>query len=201
MGLATADSAAFGTPRIDRADMKDRVERVLHRGGRGNPDVLLVRDPSGRYVVKDFSPRSWIVRRFLGRRLLRREARAYAQLAGHDCIPAFLGWVDADAFVLEYRPGVLLSRSLAGRVPPTFFEQLAMAIDEMHAAGVVHLDLRHRSNILASDLGRPVLLDFASAMRFDPDRWSGRLGLRLLRWIDLRALEKWRVRLVPETCR
>jgi serine/threonine protein kinase len=65
----------------------------------------------------------------------------------------------------------------------------------MHRRGVVHLDLRHRSNILAGRDGRPILLDFASALRFDRSTWWGRVGVVLLGSVDRRALRKWRVRL------
>jgi serine/threonine protein kinase len=66
----------------------------------------------------------------------------------------------------------------------------------MHARGLVHLDLRHRSNVLAGEDGHPVLLDFASALHFDPTTWWGRCAVSLLGRIDLRALDKWRARLV-----
>jgi tRNA A-37 threonylcarbamoyl transferase component Bud32 len=136
------------------------------------------------------------VRRWLGPWLLRREARAYRRLEGLEAVPRLLGQLDAAALVLEYRPGVLLSRSLAGRLPATFLAELQGAIAEMHRRGVVHLDLRHRSNILAGHDGRPVLLDFASALRFDQETWWGRACVVLLGWVDRRALRKWQVRLV-----
>ncbi|HKK51684.1 MAG TPA: serine/threonine protein kinase, partial [Myxococcota bacterium] len=78
-----------------------------------------------------------------------------------------------------------------------FLVELEESIREMHRRGVVHLDLRHRSNVLACAEGHPVLLDFASALRLDPERWPARWLLRLLASVDRRALEKWRVRLQP----
>ena len=67
---------------------------------------------------------------------------------------------------------------------------------EMHRRGVVHLDLRHRSNILAGEDGHPVLIDFASALRFDASKPWGRAACAALGTIDRRALDKWRVRLI-----
>jgi hypothetical protein len=90
-----------------------------------------------------------------------------------------------------------MGRSLAGEVPPGFVDDLAGAIDGMHARGVAHLDLRHRSNVLADAAGRPVLIDFGSAVCLRPGGLVARLLLPLLAWIDRRALEKWRVRLEP----
>jgi len=186
------DSGAAG---LSRAQVAARTRAVLSRGGPANPDVLLVDAPSGPVVVKDFAPRRGLVRRRLGPWLLRREERAYRRLAGVAAVPRFLGWLDRAAIVLEYRPGTFLSRSLAGRVPGTFLAELDAAIDEMHRRGVVHLDLRHRSNLLAGEDGRPIVIDFASALLFDASKPSGRLGVRIFAALDRRALRKWRVRL------
>ena len=181
---------------LERRNLAEQTRTVLNHGGWGNPDVLLVESELGSVVVKDFAPRSRYVRRWLGPWLLRREARAYRCLEGVEAVPRLLGRLDPAALVLEYRPGVLLSRSLAGKLPPTFLAELQAAVAEIHRRGVVHLDLRHRSNILAGDDGRPVLLDFASSLRFDRTTWWGRTGMVLLGWVDRRALRKWRARLV-----
>jgi len=180
---------------LDRASLADSKQQLLNRGSWGNPDVLLVGTSNGPVVVKDFSKRSAWVRRCFGRWLLGREARTYQRLQGVPGVPRLLGQVDCEALVLEYRPGVLLSRSLAGVLPAGFLTELEESIESMHRRGVVHLDLRHRSNILAGDDGHPVLLDFASAIGFDRARLGGRIGLACLAWIDRRALRKWRVRL------
>ena len=172
---------------------------MLHAGGAGNPDVLLVEgegpgDPP--LVVKDYAPRARWVRRGLAPWLLRREARAYQRLEGVEAVPRLLGCVDKLALVFEYRPGVLLSRSLRGTLPDAFLPELEAAVAEIHRRGVVHLDLRHRSNILAGEDGHPVLIDFASALRFDATKPWGRAACGVLGAFDRRALEKWRVRLV-----
>jgi hypothetical protein len=181
---------------LERRNLVEQTRAVLNHGGWGNPDILLVETEFGSVVVKDFAPRTRCVRRWLGPWLLRREARAYRRLEGVEAVPRLLGQLDAAALILEYRPGILLSRSLAGQLPPTFLAELQGAVAEMHRRGVVHLDLRHRSNILAGHDGRPVLLDFASALRFDRTSWWGRIGVVLLAWVDRRALRKWRVRLI-----
>lgn len=180
---------------LDRASVAASTCAVLNRGGWGNPDVLLVETSEGNVVVKDFAPRSEWVRRLFGVWLINREERAYRRLAGVTAIPNLLRRLDRDAIVIEYRPGILLSRSLAGKLSEDFLPELERAVLEMHGRGVVHLDLRHRSNILAGDDGHPVLLDFASAFRFDLRRTRGRWGIALLAWIDRRALNKWRIRL------
>ena len=184
-----------GVAGLSRVAVVGRIREVLSRGGWGNPDVLLVDSEAGPVVVKDFAPRRWLVRRWLGPWLLRREERAYHRLSGIAAVPRLLGWLDATAIVLEFRPGVYVSRSLAGRLPPEFVADLEQTIGEMHRRGVVHLDLRHRSNVLAGQDGRPVVIDFASALFFDISTRSGRRALELFAWIDHRALRKWRIRL------
>ena len=185
---------------LTREALAARARSVLNEGGSGNPDVLLVegeRPGDPPVVVKDYAPRAAWVRRFLAPLLLRREARAYRRLEGVPAVPRLLGCVDELALVLEYRPGQLLSRSLRGRLPEAFLPELESAIAEMHRRGVVHLDLRHRSNVLAGEDGHPVLIDFASALRFDASKPWGRAVCTALGRFDRRALEKWRVRLIP----
>lgn len=182
---------------LARENLSLRTHSVLNRGGWGNPDVLLVKGEAGYVVVKDYSMRTPFVRRWLGPWLLAREASAYRRLVGMDAIPKLLGRLDTAALVLEYRPGILLSRSLAGRIAPSFLGELQAAIDEMHRRGIVHLDLRHRSNILAGEDGRPVVLDFASSLHFDVTSLVGRSLVRLFGSLDRRALQKWQIRLVP----
>ena len=134
-----------------RPEIEKSAKEMLHRGGWGNPDVLLVQTKAGPVVVKDFSPRSGWVRRWLGPWSLRREERAYRHLEGLAAVPLLLGRVDELAIILEYRPGVLLSRSLRGTLPVEFLPELETGVEDMHARGLVHLDLRHRSNVLAGD--------------------------------------------------
>jgi len=183
---------------VTRADLPRRTRAVLHRGGTRNPDVLLVDTDSGPVVVKDFAPRSVLVRATLGRWLTARELRTYERLDGHSSVPRLLGRIDALAFAVEYRPGRRMSRRLAGALPPGFIDRLAAAVGEMHARGVFHLDLRHRSNVLVDERGDPILIDFASALRIRPRGALARLCARWLARPDWRAVEKWRQRIEPE---
>jgi predicted Ser/Thr protein kinase len=193
---ATRDARAIsGESGFRRSEIDFASSRVLSRGGWGNPDVYLVETARGPIVVKDFGARSRPIRALIGPWLIRREMAAYRRLAGMVAVPRLLGPVGRRAFALEYRPGTLLSRALRGRLPADFLTELEAAVVEMHRRGVVHLDLRHRSNVLAGDDGRPVLIDFASALRFDPATRWGRLAVLGLGWLDLRALAKWRARL------
>jgi predicted Ser/Thr protein kinase len=190
-------SAPPSSPLPARADLAHCTVEVLNRGNRRNPDVLLVEHAGRRVVVKDFAPRGRLVRALLGRWIQAREVRALEALRGHPSVPRFLGWIDPLAFAVEYRPGRRMSRKLAGRVPEDFVVRLEEALDAMHRRGVVHLDLRHRSNVLVDESGAPVLVDFASALTFRPGGLGARLVLPLLARLDRGALAKWSARLAP----
>jgi hypothetical protein len=182
---------------LRRDNLAERTDATLSSGGWTKASVVLASDGERWVVVKDFAtPRSRL-RRCFGRWLLRREARAYRALAGHVSVPRVVDQLDDLALVLEYRPGVRLSRSLRAELPAGFLPELRQAIEGMHERGVAHLDLRHRSNILAGEDGHPVLIDFASAICFRPGGWAARLVLPCFTWIDRGALAKWEQKLSP----
>ena len=180
---------------LSRANLEQRVVRRLHRGGGANADVSLVRVGERECVVKDYAVRSRWWRRTLAGWLVRRELRAYRQLEGLSELPRLLGVLDELAFVIEYRPGRPLSRSLSGQLGDRFVPALERAVTAMHERGVVHLDLRHRSNVLADANGLPVLIDFASALCFEPGGVGARWLVPLFGCIDRLALRKWRKKL------
>lgn len=178
-----------------RGELASSVRRMLHRGGRSNPDVLLIEWAGRQAVVKDFAPRSFWVRNTVGRFLAFWEARAWRLLDGHPAVPGFLGSIDSYAFAVEYRPGVPMTRTSSPSIPADFPERLEAALEEMHRRGVVHLDLSHRSNVLADARGAPVLIDFGSALALRPGGLAARILLPWLARVDRRALEKWRTKL------
>lgn len=185
------ESSAQPTP--SRGELPALTARVLNRGRLGNPDVLLVESGGRSLVVKDFAKRPAWLRATWGRFVTGREARAWRALAGHPSVPRFLGRIDAVALAVEYRPGERLSRRRP--VPEGFLAALEAALDEMHRRGVAHLDLSHRSNVLVGADGRPVLIDFGSAVVMRPGGLAARLLLPLLARADRRALAKWQRKL------
>lgn len=196
-----AASATSASARWTRRRLASLPMRSLHQGGWANPDVFLIEEKGSAPVVwKDFAARPLWVRVLLGRWMTRREARAYRVLEGMPRVPRLLSTPDPVSLVLEYRPGTQLSRSLAGTLPAAFLDELRQAVAGMHERGVFHLDLRHRSNVLAGDDGHPVLIDFASAVILAPGSIALRLLGPLLGWIDARAVRKWEVR-IGTSCR
>lgn len=175
---------------LERSDLEASPRRLLNRGRAWNPDVWLVDRDDDTFVWKDFSARGAAVRWFWGPWSTRREVRAYRALAGHRAVPKLLAAVDPLSFAVAYRPGRPLSRRVRRHLRPEFFDALAADVAAMHERGVVHLDLRHRSNILVDAEGRPILIDFGSALCLRP----GGLACRVLAVFDRRAVRKWRDR-------
>jgi len=161
----------------------------VHEGRRVvQPDVCGYEIEGRRLVVKDFRRRPWLVRRWWGRWILRREWVRLERLQGIVGIPRLLGWVDGEAFAMEWIAGERLPHLRSGSLEPAFFDRLAQLVGEMHARGVSHGDLR-RKNILADREGRPYLIDFATAFLVGPSRRSQRL-FRSLCEIDCLTLLK-----------
>jgi len=184
-------TAAKGVAGLTRANLAERTLIRLSRGNWNSPDVLLMESDRGRAVVKDFAPRSWLVRATLGRWLIRRELEIYRTLEGHPAVPRLLGRLDSLAFVVEHRGGARFSRRRPWTFSPEFVEELREAIDGLHARGVAHLDLGHRSNVRAAPDGRPVLIDFDAAVRFRKGSLASRLLFPALCRVDARGLAKW----------
>jgi hypothetical protein len=62
---------------------------------------------------------------------------------------------------------------------------------------VVHLDLRHKGNILLSEKGQPFLIDFNSSFSFKEKGLYHRFLFPILRWVDYGGLLKLKQRVSP----
>lgn len=113
---------------------------------------LAVKTPRGRGIA-------WQARRFS----LRREFRAYRHIADLSGFPRCLGLFGGCHLVMEYIDGALLKHA-APSEPERFFDQLRRVIDDMHAHGVVHGDLKSRHNVMVASDGSPVIIDLGTAV-------------------------------------
>jgi len=190
-----------GVAPLTRGQLALGAGERLKRGHGFKPDVLLVTGPGGRVIVKDYAGRGAWVRTWLAPWLVRRELRVFRSLETVEAVPRSLGAIDSLALALEFRPGEPLSRALAARMGgeavARFLADLERDISAMHERGVVHLDLRHRDNVLWGADARPVLVDFAGAMSFRPGSFWYRWYRPTVLVYDERALAKWRERLRP----
>jgi serine/threonine protein kinase len=154
-----APGAAFGTYTI---------VKELGRGGMGR--VYLASDERlGRHVaIKVLAPH--LTRDSMQRERLRREARAAAALSHPGiCAVYALEEVDDELFIVtEFIDGATLREEIASGRRPTAAEiirtarEIAGALAEAHARGVIHRDLKPE-NIMRTRDGRLKILDFGLA--------------------------------------
>lgn len=185
-------------PVLTQEALNKLPHEALRQGSRISPDLLLYRVGGEEILVKDFSRKAWLLRSIYGRLVTRQEARVLAALLGLEGVPQLRGRPKPYAVAMTYLPCSPVGK-VAAQITgdERFIRELERIVNEMHARGVVHLDLRHRSNVVVSADGRPVVLDFATSLRFGRGR-LGRLMLRLVAFVDRMALQNWKRRLCPE---
>jgi hypothetical protein len=189
------------SPKIPRCPRRDEiipgVREVLIRGVGAKADVLIVAVEGATVIVKDFWGRSPWIRR-LGRLQIRRETAAYRRLEGVRGVPAFVGRVDPFALAIERIDGERLAFAALGQEDgPRHVAELRLILDEIHARGVVHNDLRGRENVLLRRAGGLALVDFAGAMCLRPGGISHRVFFRFLALADEAAFLKWKGMIAP----
>ena len=163
--------------------------------GRGYQGVVALRDTdAGKVVVKQAMGRGFAL--WLRRLMLRREFAAYQRLANVPGVPRCLGMEAERRLLLEFLEGEPFRESAAALTDrERFFSELLRSILALHAAGVAHADLKHRGNILISPDGRPVLLDFGSAvLRSERGGWLNGMLFRQVCRMDLNAWVKLKYR-------
>ena len=175
---------------------RERVEGLSRdvpaRPDRWKPSMWTFRDGDRKLLVKDVQHTSGWFRYTIGRWALRREAKFYRRLSDLDFIPKLIGRLDRDSLVFEWvrdAPSLGL-KEVRYDLPESFCDDLAACVDSIHRRGVVHLDLRHRTNVLVAPDGKPRLVDFEIALFLGP-------LVPLLGWIDRSAVAKYRVRYMP----
>ena len=184
-------------PGLDRARIERGIVGYLRRGNPYKADLLLVDLGQGPFLVKDYADKSWR-RRVLGRIQIAREAAAYRHLGALAGVPRFLGRVDRWALAVEHvRAGQLSADPQRHPRAREYLDRLRAVIDGMHRKGLVHLDLRGKSNVLSGKQGELWVVDLAGGLRFRPGSIVHRTLGRLLESADRQAWLKWKARLLP----
>lgn len=191
---APAQARGRAFDRLSRDTIGQYLVKTLRPGGGTRPALLLVEDLGKRAVVKDYRASGWLLRRVFGPWLLAREERIYLRLQGAAGVPHLIGKLDRHALVVEFVRGRASSECPEGSLPLEFFDRLAAIVSGMHERGVVHCDLKNRSNIVVGDGNEPYIVDFASAFTYEgvlgPLR---RLAFERFRLDDWRAVIKARM--------
>jgi predicted Ser/Thr protein kinase len=167
----------------------------LTKGNFGKPDLNQVEVEGRSLMVKDVRRKNFLLRWTLGLWLIHKEWKIYLRLSGAKGIPQPVERIDRFAFAMEFIPGRSILRGEP--LPPSFLPELEKVLREVHGRGVVHLDLRHKGNILVTEKGEPFLIDFNSSFAFREKGFLRRFLFPLLRWVDYGGLLKLKKRISP----
>jgi hypothetical protein len=180
---------------VEREEYK-KNSVCLVKGGVGKPD--LNREEVGERIlmVKDVRGKSFLSRWTLGLWLIHKEWMIYSRLAEVKGVPHPVERIDRFAFAMEFVPGRSIQRGEALSGP--FFRDLEQILTEIHSRGVVHLDLRHKGNILVSEKEEPFLIDFNSSFYFKEKGLLRRFLFPILQWVDYGGLLKLKQRVSPD---
>lgn len=165
------------------------------------PAIWTLTTKGGPVVIKDVRHTTPLFRYTLGRLFIRREERIYQHLSGMPFVPSYLGRLDKDAIILERIEATPIQKLRGEQIDPAFFDQLKECVAAMHGRGVVHMDLRHRSNLLVGRDGRPRIIDFEAAFYFGTGFLARWLLVPLLAPVDRSAVTKYRMRYKQEVPR
>ena len=161
----------------------------------GKPDLNRVKVGEHTLMIKDVKNKNFFFRWTIGLWLIQNEWRVYSRLIGIEGIPYAVERIDRFAFAIEYIPGSSIPRG--EELPSSFFTDLAKVLQGVHSRGVVHLDLRHKGNVLISEKGKPFIIDFNSSFSFAEKGFFRRFLFPVLRWVDYGGLLKLKERVSP----
>ena len=120
-------------------------------------------------------------------------------MAGIKGTPRIYQKLDRYANVFEYVDARPIERGDHDILGDRFFEILTKRIERIHTRGIFHLDLSHKSNILISKEGEPVIVDFNSGFYVGNGYIGRNLLSPLLKRIDYYGILKLKERVSPDT--
>ncbi len=182
-------------PKFPRAELEARTVRVLRPRTWVAPEVRLLEIDGRPVVLKDFAALPLATRLTVGIPLIRWEVPILRRLIGLEGVPQLLYTIDRFAFIMSFIEARPLYKVPAAELPPGVFDRTLDLVDQLHARGVVHLDLRQRKNTLLTSDNRPAIIDFAAALHFKKD---GRI-FRFMKNVDRTAILKLKNRVMPGT--
>lgn len=169
----------------DKARLKQWIESSLASNSNSlaagyQGQALIYRDEEKSLVIKVPHGRGLI--RWFHIRMLQHEYAVYKKLAGFASVPECYGLIDDQYLLLQYINGLPIR---AGRPQDEagYFQQLFDAVSRMHVLGVAHMDLKKKDNLLVVDGNRPCLIDFGTAVIYQPgfhplNHWRYKLAVR-----------------------
>jgi len=168
------------------------MDTPLKRKRLYGPDVHLIIRQDARLVEKTYRNRPLPVRS-AGSLLVWWESFIYSKLKGVSGIPQVVNSPDIYTLTTTFMGGHNL-RDRVNNPDEAYFRNLEELIENLHARGVIHLDMRNRRNYGMDESGMPYLVDFASSI-YTP--FKGPLW-RLLCRIDWMGYLKVKAKVSPD---
>ena len=140
---------------------------LIYTGRYGNANVYCYSDKERDLVVKDFSQCVPWFKYTMGAFFVAKECRCIRALSGTGGVVSNVQKLGKHAFCYDFVKGASISSIVNEnrKLPGEFFRKWERLVKEMHAQGIVHLDMRNTGNVLMDEGGRPVIIDFQSALR------------------------------------
>ena len=162
-----------------------------------SPITRIVQLGDKKAIWKDYSERSFRVKDTWGKILINHECYIIKKLSSIEGIPRLIKQIDDYGFLMEYLEGEPLSHFKQETLPVEVFGKLDKLVDKIHSAGIVHLDLGQKRNILIDKNHNPHFIDFANALHFRKCAFGFNQLFNLLCLIDKNALLKFKHRFFP----
>jgi serine/threonine protein kinase len=159
---------------------------LLSSGYQGS--AYLYTDGQQKLVVKEAA--GGLLTGWFHRIMLRREAHVYQLMRDVSGVPHSAGMLDDRYLLLEFIESTSLKvdqHELDDK--GGFYAILRQTISDFHAVGVAHGDLKRRDNVLVTPEGKPVVIDFGTAVTRTGNLFD-RLMFRLMRRFDNNAWVK-----------
>ncbi len=173
--------------------------KTLRKGAGTRPAVDVVLLGEQQVVYKNYVAAAPIFGQLLGPLLVWRESRSLQRLQNLSGTPALLGRVGKRGLVMEKIEAVPVLQATFDIDWAHFFQHYVVLLDNLHALGVAHGDLRSPHNTLVNRRGQPYVVDFVASVQRGrawnlPANWL----FRRLVLVDRSAVLKLKKRLAPE---
>jgi len=149
---------------LTRQQLASLPLETLRAGPLARPEVKVVCMEGSDLLIKDYRSGKSLFGRLLGRFLVFREKTAYERLKDLPGTPHYYGRVDPYALILQHVPAERVLDVDPEQIPADFFPLLSELVENLHSRGIAHGDLHKLDNILIDRSGRPVIVDFTSAI-------------------------------------
>ncbi|MEA1922318.1 MAG: hypothetical protein U9N63_06645 [Pseudomonadota bacterium] len=160
------------------------------------PDILIVENKEQFLVAKDFRGKAWMAQYLWGPLNIGYEKFLLNKLAGVAKIPQVIGLEDYNCLLISRIEGDEIKKC-SHLLAQDFFDQLLKIADDLHARGVLHLDLGHKSNIMVDQNGNPAIIDFNASLYLPPNSLFRPL-IRLLGKVDRYSILRLKIKFRPQ---